>query len=375
MDFKKKIIVSVTNDLYTDQRVHKVCMTLIDLGFEVLLVGRLRKNSIPLPKREYSTHRMKLIFDKGALFYAEYNFRLFLFLLFRKCNVLVSNDLDTLLANFLVKKLKRNVELVYDSHEYFTEVPELVNRPKIKRIWEKIEEFIFPKLENIFTVNNSIAGKYSLKYKKKLNVLRNISPSWNPLVTKTRTELGLPEDRFIVIIQGAGINIDRGAEEAVEAIQSVDSGLLIIVGDGDVIPTLKTKVTEMNWGEKVKFIGKKPYHEMMNYTLIADLGLTLDKPNNLNYKFSLPNKVFDYIHGNTPVLASNVVEVKKIIENYQVGKVMNDFSLELLRENLIDIKNNPEELNRWKENCHKAKLELNWENESNIIKEVYGKFQ
>ena len=124
---KQKIIVSVTNDLSTDQRVDKICNTLLELNFDVVLIGRKLPNSIRV-KRVYSTRRFKLWFNKGALFYANYNIRLFFFLLFNKTDALWSNDLDTLLPNYLISKWK-NKKLIFDSHEYFTEVPELVDRP------------------------------------------------------------------------------------------------------------------------------------------------------------------------------------------------------------------------------------------------------
>ena len=159
-----KAIVSVTNDLLTDNRVDKVCRFLVDQGYSVTLVGRHVKNSLPLLDRPYVTKRFRLIAERGPLFYASYNFRLFIYLLFHRSALLVSNDLDTLLANFLASKFKRNCRLVYDSHEYFTEVPELIHRPKVQRIWEKMEGWIFPKLTSIYTVNGSIAQLYGKKY-------------------------------------------------------------------------------------------------------------------------------------------------------------------------------------------------------------------
>ena len=131
----------MTNDLSTDQRVHKTCMVLQEKGWEVLLVGRKLPESLQL-NRPYATRRMQLLFRKGFAFYAEYHLRLFLFLLVHRADLLWSNDLDTLWPNHWVSCLKR-VALVYDAHEYFTGVPELNSRPKVRAVWKKIEKIFF----------------------------------------------------------------------------------------------------------------------------------------------------------------------------------------------------------------------------------------
>ena len=140
----KRIIISVTSDLYTDQRVHKTAITLQEMGFDVLLVGRKLPTSLSI-KRSYKTKRMRLIFKTEVWFYMEYNIRLFFFLLFTKTDVLLANDLDTLLSNFLISKLKRKL-LVYDSHEMFCEGPELQGRKFVQSVWRFIERSIVPKL-------------------------------------------------------------------------------------------------------------------------------------------------------------------------------------------------------------------------------------
>lgn len=369
----KRVIVSVTNDLYTDQRVHKVCLFLQDQGYSVLLVGRMRKNSISLPERTYKTKRLNLFFDKGAKFYAEYNIRLFFFLLFRRSSILVANDLDTLLANYAASKFKPMTELVYDSHEYFTEVPELIHRPKVQKIWEGIEGWIFPKLKKIYTVNQSIADLYAKKYKKEIKIVRNISPLWVVQNLKSKKELGIPEDKKLIIIQGAGINIDRGAEEAVEAMKSLKNCVLLIVGDGDVVDQLKRYVTDHQMESKVLFFGKKTYLEMMNYTFYADLGLTLDKATNLNYRFSLPNKVFDYIHTGTPVISTDLIEISNLIQKYNVGRIIHDFTTQNLANLINDLLSNETELTQLKANCIQAKELENWEKEIEVLKEIYPK--
>ena len=289
---KKKIIfVSVTNDLTYDQRVHKVCLSLIEMGFNVLLIGRILPNSKEID-RAYPVKRFKLLFNSGFLFYASYNIRLFVFLLFNKVDILHSNDLDTLFANWLISKIRRK-KIVYDSHEYFTGVPEIQDRPLVKKIWEKIEQLIFPKLENVFTVNQSIADIYKEKYKVEVKVLRNLPLKSKVKKMQTKESLKLPFNREIIILQGTGINIDRGAEELLEAVAISEDLFLCIVGSGDVIDLLKRRSESLDLKDKVLFTGKLNYQDMMQYTMNSSVGLSLDKDTNINYRLSLPNKIFD----------------------------------------------------------------------------------
>lgn len=368
---RKRAIISVTNDLLTDNRVDKVCVFLQEQGYTVTLVGRKRRNSLPLPPRPYTTKRFKLRNEKGALFYAEYNIRLFCYLLFKRCDLLLANDLDTLLANYAASKFKPMTRLVYDSHEYFTEVPELINRPKTQKVWKTIEAWIFPKLHTIYTVNASIAKLYSEKYKKPVRVVRNASPQWRPTHILSKQALGIPEGKFLIILQGAGINIDRGAEEAVEAMKMIDGAVLMLVGDGDVVEDLKQRVASNGLSEKVLFFGKRPYAEMMNFTHHADVGLTLDKATNPNYRYSLPNKVFDYIHAQTPIVATNLIEISTLIQQHNVGIVLQTLTPELLAATLIELKENPDTLALLKANCSLAANVENWEKEKTVLAEIY----
>jgi len=369
---KSKAIVSVINDLSTDQRVHKVCTFLTEQGYDVLLVGRKKRDSAELPERIYTTRRMKLIFEKGALFYAFFNLRLFFFLAFRKADLLVSNDLDTLLPNYLISKLKR-IRLTYDSHEYFTEVPELISRPRVKNVWERIERFIFPKLKTVYTVNQSIARLYKEKHGVDLRIVRNVSPLWKPGEIRDKKTLGIPEDKRLLIMQGAGLNVDRGVEEAIAMMQFLDGAVLMIVGDGDIIPDMKIRVQEEQLSDRVLFFGKRPYAELMQFTFHADLGLSFDQPTNPNYRFSLPNKVFDYMHAGTPIICSDVIEVATIVRKYEIGLVTSDFTPEHLAAMIGKLLRDPEELSRLKANCGRAAQEENWQKETAVLAEIYPK--
>ena len=369
----KKAIISVTNDLATDRRVDKTCRTLVKLGFDVMLVGRRQRGSMKIQPRNYKTRRMFLIFEKGPLFYAEFNTRLFFFLLFHRVHLLVSNDLDTLLPNWLISRFKK-ATLVYDSHEYYTSTPELVNRPFVQNFWKRIERKIFPKLKDVITVNNSIAKLYENEYGVKLHVVRNIPPAIEIKDSITRKDLELPEDKKIILLQGAGINIQRGAEEAVQAMQYLDDIILLIIGSGDIINFLKDIVNDLNLGEKVFFIPKQPFERLYHYTKCADIGITIDKDTNINYRFSLPNKLFDYIHAGIPILASRLVEIQNIIEKYNIGELIDSHDPEHIASKVKYMFENTDRLKLWKQNTINAAKELCWEEEEKILIMIYEKY-
>jgi len=367
-----KAIVSVINDLVTDQRVDRACHALLKSGYEVILVGRKLKNSLPLDEKPYRRHRMKLLFSKGPLFYLEYQIRLFFFLLFKKSDLLYSNDLDTLLPNYLMARMK-SVKLIYDSHELFCEVPELLDNPKKRQLWKSLEQWIFPKLSSVITVNKSIASIYEEEYHQKLYVVRNIPLTRENIQLKNRKELGIAEDKKLIILQGAGINIQRGAEEAVEAMQWVENALLLIVGSGDVIDILKQMVVDLKLDDKVIITGKVPYEQLTQYTHIADLGLSLDRDTNLNYRYSLPNKLFDYIHAQVPVMVSPLVEISRIVKDYQIGSIIQKHDPKHIAEKINDAFKHPDTYQQWKKNLITAKEDLSWEKEEQVLLECIHK--
>ncbi len=365
---RKTAIVCVTNDLTTDQRVRKSCMALVKCGYNVIETGRLLPDSLDFAPT-YTIRRKKLVFNTGPLFYAEYNIRLFFYLLFVRTDLIFSNDLDTLPAAYFVSAIRRK-KIIYDSHEYFTEMPELTSRRNTQAIWKFFERLIFPKLQYIITVNDSIAKLYTDEYHKKILVVRNIPPTFNPERIKSRSELGLPEDKKILILQGTGINIDRGAEEAVSAMKHLDNVVLLIAGSGDVLPKLRDIVRKEQLDEKVIFKQKMPFADLRQYTMNADLGLALDKDTNLNHRFSLPNKLFDYIHSGIPVLASPLPEIKNIIDQYDTGYFVPNHSPESIAETVKLIFENQSRYQTVRNNTLKARNELSWENEEKKLIEL-----
>lgn len=371
---KRRAIVTVINDLVTDRRVHRTCMLLQEMGFDVLLAGRERRGSLPMDERPYRTKRMRLLFEKGPLFYACFNIRLLFFLLIRRSDLYLSNDLDTLLPNYLISRIKRR-PLVYDSHEYFTGVPELTGRPGTQRVWKSIERRVIPRLRSMITVNDSIASLYKNEYGIEATVIRNVperltvpSGTW-----PTRNDLGLPEESKILVLQGSGINIHRGAEEAVEAMLHLEKVLLLIIGGGDVIDILKQRVADLKLQGKVRFVPKVPMEELMSYTRLADGGLTLDKDTSINYRYSLPNKLFDYIHAEIPVLASDLPEIRKIILRFDIGLLTQSHDPQHLAKLMHKLLFDQELRKVWQVNLKTAATALCWDKEKLLLKEAIEK--
>lgn len=369
----KKAIVCVTNDLSTDQRVQKHCYTLKNQGYEVTLVGRLLPGSLPI-NLPCKCKRFKLLANKGALFYAFYNIRLFLYLLFNNCDLIFSNDLDTLPACYLAGKIKKT-NLIYDSHEYFLGVPEIQNRRMVKAVWSFFERGLLPRLKHLITVNSSIAELYKKSYGVNPQIIRNIPSFQNfPKGNKTREELKLPADAFIVILQGSGININRGAEEFILSLQFTEPALFaVIIGHGDVWDNLKELAKVNHLQNKVRFVDRLPYPELIQYTLNANLGVTLDKPGNPNYENSLPNKIFDYAFSGIPVLGSNLKEVSRVINDYQIGSIVDSVNPESIANALNYFFLNKSFYNFCKQNTQLLKEKLSWEKESEKLIEIIRK--
>ena len=366
-----RIQVVVSNDLVTDQRVIKMCHSLFEWGHEIYLTGRFLPGSPPLPHWSFKAKRMRLLFIRGPLFYTELNIRLFFRLLFLPTDIIHANDLDVLLPCYLVSKIRKK-KLIYDTHEYFTGVPELQKRPLIRGVWKRIERFIFPKLNYIITVNDSIAGLYEKEYSKKIQVVRNI-PTLNVIQENnlTRKDLAIPEDKFIIIMQGNGINVHRGAEEAAEMMNYLNDCFLIIAGSGDVIPNLKEFVLNHSLQDRILFLPRMPYDQLMKYTQLCDLGLSLDKDSNINYQYSLPNKIFDYLLAGIPVMASDLIEVRKVIEQTGGGFIVKDLTPEKLAEEIMKFKNDRGKIEKIRLSIANIKINFSWEKEVEPIKNWY----
>lgn len=377
MKRKPRIVVSVILDLVTDQRVHKVCNSLQQAGYDVLVIGGKRKKSLPLTSRSYKAIRLSLLFQKKMWFYAEYNVKLFFKLLFTRCDILLANDLDVMPANYLISVIKRK-PLVYDTHEYFLGMPQLNGKRIAKKVWTFVERSTFPKLKYIYTICQSFCDLYYQDYGKRLWYIRNVPPrhieeTFQFEDLKRDIDSRIPRDKNLLLYQGAGINHERGAEELILGTQFLDPQQfhLLLVGGGDVFDTLVDMIHAKGLADRITIIPKVPFEVLRHITRQAHLGLTLDKPNNINHLYGLPNKIFDYLHSGIPVLSSRLIEMERIISTYDVGTYIENHDPEHIAYCIRKAFEDPLQLERWKRNTLRVKEEMNWENEEKVLFQIF----
>lgn len=368
-----KIICTVTNDLSYDQRMIRICSSLAKAGYEVVLIGRQLPGSIPLQQQIFQQKRITCRFNKGKLFYLEYNLRLFILLFQHPFDLLCAVDLDTLLPTFLWSRFRQK-PLVYDAHEYFTEVPEVVDRPLTKAIWSTLARLIIPRLHHAYTVGPGLARILSARYGIPFAVIRNLPESTRP--TRHLPASSLPSQRpdaFILLYQGA-LNQGRGIETAIQALQLLPPSVqLWLVGEGDLSSWLRQMTRELGLTNRVHFLGYRQPLELASITPQADLGLNLLENKGLSYYYSLANKCFDYIQAGLPAIHMDFPEYRALHEEYPAFLLLPDLNPANLAQMIEQLRNNPQQLHSLHNQCQKAARHLTWEQEAPHLLSIYQK--
>ncbi len=360
----KRIICTVTTDLNFDQRMTRICTSLAQAGHEVLLVGRALQHSPALLPQPFRQKRMQLFFNKGKLFYLEHNLRLFLFLLFSPFDAVCAVDLDTLLPGFFVSKIKGKT-CVYDAHEYFTEVPEVVDRPMVKKVWEAVARSVVPKLRYAYTVCDSLAEIFYEKYKTPFAVIRNV-----PFRKQQPERKKAATPPFVLIYQGV-LNEGRGLEETIEAVGQMEGVECWLVGEGDLSARLRGMVAEKGLQRKVLFHGRVAPTELAELTKRAHLGLNLLKNKGLNYYYSLANKAFDYMQAGIPSLCMAFPEYKKLNEKHATFLLLEELSPGAIVKTIERLRKEGDCYLQLAENNKQAAKVLTWEEEERKLLAFY----
>ena len=360
---KKRVFCTVTNDLNYDQRMIRICTSLTNAGFSVTLVGREDQGSLPLDNRPYRQHRLKMWTRRGKFFYVEYHLRLFLYLLGRKMDVICAIDLDSILPCYFVSRLRR-VPRVYDAHELFCEMQEVMSRPFIHRMWKKVERFAVPRFGFGYTVDEQIAGEFRRNYGVEYAVVRNL-----PVLEPDDA----PPDRTLaeryILYQGA-VNEGRCFETLIPAMQQVDARL-VICGNGNYMEQARKLVQRYGLEEKVDFRGYIRPADLKAVTRSAWCGITLFDRQGLSNYYSLANRFFDYMHAGIPQLAMNYPAYREINNCYPIAVLIDEPGIREVADALNELLTNLVLYQSLSEGCKQARLRYNWQKEEKILIRLY----
>jgi len=351
---------TVTNDLNYDQRMIRICRSLAEHGYDVWLIGRERKGSLPLKTQAFRQKRLTCIFDKGKWFYIEYNLRLFFFLLFRKMDLVCAIDLDCILPVYFISRLKK-VHRVYDAHELFCEMKEVVSRPGVYKAWKWIEKRTVPNYSLGYTVNEPIADAFRKMYRREYAVIRNIA-RYEPL------DAGMKREK-IILYQGA-VNEGRCFETLIPAMQWVNAPLWIC-GDGNFMRQTKALIQQYKLEHKVICKGMMPPDELRDITRKAWIGLTLFEPGAESNYYSLANRFFDYMQAGLPQICVDYPVYREINKIHGFAVLTRELGEHELAQTMNDLLQDEKKWQVLHTHCLEAAHKLNWQEEEKKLIAFY----
>ena len=373
------ILFTVTNDLSYDQRMHRICGSLASAGHRVMLVGRVLPHSVALEDKNFGQKRLRCRFQKGFPFYAEYNLRLFFFLLVARYDAVCSIDLDTLPAGCLATLLRRK-KRVFDAHEYFTEVPEVFDRPFVKGVWEMVARICLPFYKHAYTVGPGLAEIFEKKYGIRFGVVRNVpNPTPNPspegrgdvLTVRSTPPLPSGEGSGVGLLYMGALNEGRGIEAALQAMQHLDNVQLWLAGEGDLSDELRRLAAELRVENKVTFLGYTRPEDLRALAPRAWLGLNLLENRGLSYYYSLANKFFACVQAGVPVLSMNFPEYRALNAQHEVALLLDELTPGTVSGAVNRLLTDKDLYTRLQQNCLAARQEWNWEKEERVLLKIW----
>ena len=343
--------------------MQRICSSLANAGYQVTLIGRKLHDSLPIKNEPYKQKRLPCFFTIGKLMYAEFNVKLLFHLLFISTDCYCAIDLDTIIPNYFASKLRRK-KRVYDAHELFTELKEIVTRPAIQKVWLTVEKYALPKYPNGYTVNDFIANEFKKKYTVEYAVVRNL-----PKLVKVdhKPDMSNP----FIIYQGA-VNEGRSFETLIPAMKHV-SARLVICGNGNFFNQVQQLIKDEGVEEKVELKGMVPPEELRKLTPRAYAAVMLFEATGLNQFQSLANRFFDYIMAGVPQVCVNYPQYKKLNDKYEIASLIGDTDAMTIAHALNNLLHDDVYYHTIRRNCLKAREELNWQSEEKVLLDFYNR--
>ncbi|MGE7272680.1 glycosyltransferase [Brevibacillus panacihumi] len=293
-------------------------------------------------------------------------------------DIIHCHDLNTLWAGYLVKRKRKHVKFIYDSHELYL-YRNKSEKQYFSSLIEKItERYLINKVDSVITVSQSIADFLQEKYKiKSPSVIMNcpITHRQNDeenSITGVGYEIFDNKDVKKVLYLG-GRTFNRGIEYVIEAIKYTEKDVVfILMGPGNKKYDEKfMKIAEENNVlDRVFFLDPVPHDQVILYAKKADVGISPIINSCLSYYFCLPNKLFEYVNSALPVLSSNFPEMKRIVEGYQIGETFDPTNPKDIADK-INSTLEKERHTKYIHNCLDIAGQFTWETEEKKLSVIY----
>jgi glycosyltransferase involved in cell wall biosynthesis len=336
-DGRGRHVVMLVRNAYThDTRVEKEARTLTAAGYRVTVVADAAPG---LPEREARPggEQVVRISRRGprlpGLRFVLHELRLLRRLLGLRPDILHAHDSNALLP-VAIAAMRRRVPFVYDAHDLW------LGRPRRERgrlsfalhqAWYAVLEWVLvPRATAVVTVSPPIARHLERRHGLAEVVLVPNYPDREP-PPAPRELRRLPggqrisPDRPIVLYLG-GLMGGRGLEQLVDAMALTDRPQLVLLGDGLLAGPLRARAAVLGIEDRVHQLAPVSPGEVVATAASADLGVSPIVPSCLNYRYSLPNKLFQYLAAGLPVVASDFPQVREIVEESRCGIVVDTTS-------------------------------------------------
>ena len=363
MQHSKKVCMAFLGNALHDSRITNLTNSLRYDGYRVSVIGF----DWFITSQNYSDENIHIFkLDKSnvrILFYLKFAFILCRELIKTKASLYIAEDFYTLPFVAIIAKLKGS-KICYNSRELYAFLGGLRNRPLLQWIVKQIEKLFIKRVDLVLTTGE-MDSEFLEKFYGISNtlVIRNI-----PLLQKPRrkvdfkNEYGIPKEKVVLLYQGVLLE-GRGIPLILKAMQQIPDTVLLILGDGEQKINFQKLAADLGISDRLIFAGSIKQDELINYTAGADIGLSLIENISISYYHALPNKLFEYIMAGLPVLSSDLPQMKKIIDTYQVGEAIDIEGISSIVSVLKKWVENPDQLDKYKSNCLIAAKELNWQAE------------
>lgn len=403
-DYEKrnpKVCMIVWNAFVTDARVTREAKTLIDAGKNVTVIavhepGKTKKHEINEKikivrvSRALATRKYKIQEAHNNVLQKEsksktritrkikpflrvivkwsISVKFLIYALRERAGLYHAHDLNTLIPAYIASRI-RGTRLIYDAHEISTDRAGWGN----KRFWYFVEKLLIRKADAVITTNLTRAQYFKETYGIPLPTLVHNVPEYINIKSSNliRDKLSIPANVPVILYQG-GIQRERGLENLILSMNLVEGGVLVLIGDGALKKTLVQMVYEQSLEDRVYFMDAVPMNQLLYYTASADIGMQVLQNTCFNHYSACSNKLFEYIMAGIPVIASDLPEMRKVIDSTKTGILIDPSEPKNIAEAINRLLLDKQLYDLCRKNTRKASMIYNWDKEKNNLLMLYN---